>query len=262
MGLQTQEQEETVRLPGKIAIITGAAQGIGETTARRFAQEGAKVVIADIQEKEGEAVAQGIREEGGEALFVKLDVTSEEQWEQAVQTTIEKYGKLDILVNNAGTTYQGKDLEETSLDLWNNIMAINGTGVFLGTRAGVRAMKAGGGGAIVNISSIAGIIGSTSSNIAYPASKGAVRLLTKWMAVRTGKDGIRVNSVHPGIIETPLTRYRLTDKEWVARSMPRYPLGRPGQPEEIANGILFLASDEASFVTGTELIIDGGYTAM
>ena len=254
-----------MRLEGKVAIVTGAARGIGENIARRFAQEAAKVVLADIREPEGEGVAQGIREEGGEALFVKLDVTSEEQWEQAVQTTIEKYGKLDILVNNAGVTLQQvvlvPEIEDTTLDLWNEIMGVNATGVFLGTRAVIKEMKRGGGGSIVNISSISAIVGGASSNFAYGPSKGAVRIFTKAIAVTYGKHGIRANSIHPGSIRTPLTDYIYADPAYRERIVSRHPVGRPGQPEDIANGVLFLASDEASFVTGAELVIDGGFTA-
>ena len=249
-----------MRLAGKVALISGGARGMGAEEARLFAREGAKVVVGDVLETEGKAVEEEIRAAAGDARFVRLDVTSEDDWARAVETTERLYGRLDILVNNAGIG-GGRRLEETTLEEWERTMAVNSTGVFLGTRAVIPAMRRGGGGSIVNISSQLGLVGTDNSSPQYQASKGAVRLLTKATAIQYARDGIRANSVHPGPIVTPMTERRRADPEVYRLMLSRIPLGRYGRPEEIALGVLYLASDEASFVTGSELVIDGGWTA-
>ena len=248
------------RLENKVALISGGSRGMGAVEAKLFAAEGARVVIGDILEEEGRRTEAEINEGGGECIYVDLDVTSEEQWRQAVDAAVDRFGKLDILVNNAGI-YRTEGVEETSEELWDLVMDINGKGVFLGTRAAVPALRQAGGGSIINISSVAGLVGGDQS-AAYRASKGAVRLLTKTTAIQYAGDGIRANSVHPGVIETPMTTPNLlADEARRARSAARHPLGRVGQPEDVAYGVLFLASDESSFMTGSELVIDGGLTA-
>lgn len=242
------------RLDGKVALISGAARGMGECEARLFVREGAKVVLGDILEEQGRQVA---KELGAAATFVRLDVTVESDWQRAVATAEQTYGELHILVNNAGIVRMAP-LDETSLEAWNEVINVNQTGVFLGMKHAIPAMRRAGGGSIINISSIAGLVGL--SNIpAYQASKGAVRLLTKNAAVQYAQDKIRVNSVHPGRIETPMTTPLDAARREMVLSMT--PLGRDGQPEEVAYGVLYLASDESSFVTGAELVIDGGFTA-
>ncbi len=247
-----------MRLAGKVALISGAAGGMGAEEARLFAREGAKVIIADVLEDEGRQVEAGIRGAGGEAVFVPVDVTREADWEQAVGTAVQRFGKLDVLVNNAGLSSTSVDdpLETAG---WHRIMQVNTTGVFLGTRFAIPAMQAAGGGSIVNISSIMGFVGGESGHPAYHASKGAVRIFTKAIAVQYGPDNIRANSVHPGFMP-PMRSSRQTVVERDAR-IADTPLRRTGQLIEVANGVLFLASDEASFITGTELVIDGGYIA-
>jgi cyclopentanol dehydrogenase len=249
-----------MRLAGKVALISGGARGMGATGARLFAREGAKVVFGDVLEVEGKAVEEEIRAAAGDARFVRLDVTSEDEWARAVETTERLYGRLDILVNNAGIG-GGRRVEETTLEEWERTMAVNSTGVFLGTRAVIPAMRRAGGGSIVNISSQLGLVGTDNSSPQYQASKGAVRLLTKATAIQYARDGIRANSVHPGPIVTPMTERRRADPEQYRLTLSRIPLGRYGRPEEIALGVLYLASDEAAFVTGSELVIDGGWTA-
>ena len=248
------------RLEDKVALISGGARGMGAVEAKLFAGEGARVVIGDVLDDEGRKTEAQINEIGGECLFVHLDVTSESSWEQAVAATVARFGKLDILVNNAGI-FRTEGVEETSGELWDQVMEINATGVFLGTKLAIPEMRKAGGGSIVNISSVAGLTGGTGS-AAYRASKGAVRLFTKSTAIQYAKEDIRANSVHPGIIETPMTAPNLmADQERRDRSAARPPLGRVGQPEDVAYGVLFLASDESSFMTGSELVIDGGLTA-
>ena len=245
------------RLEGKVALISGAARGMGECEARLFIREGAKVVLGDVLEENGRQVAEEIVRQGGNATFVRLDVTTEADWQRAVETAERMYGKLQILVNNAGIVRMGL-LDETSLEAWHEVINVNQTGVFLGMKQAILALRRSGGGSIINISSIAGLIGL--SNIpAYQASKGAVRLLTKHAAIQYAKDNIRVNSVHPGRIETPMTTLLSPERREMVLRMT--PLGRDRKPEEVAYGVLYLASDESSFVTGTELVIDGGYTA-
>jgi NAD(P)-dependent dehydrogenase (short-subunit alcohol dehydrogenase family) len=247
-----------MRLASKVAIISGAASGMGAITARLFAKEGAKVVIADQLENEGRAVADSI---GTAARFEKLDVTDEESWAAVVSATQKAFGKLDILVNNAGISGSAEqDLYSTPA--WHRIMSVNATGVFLGTKYAVQAMIANGGGSIVNLSSIAGLIGSEGIHMAYNASKGAVRLMTKSTAVQHARDGIRANSVHPGVMPPMRTSGRTADPLVRAQRMNVIPMRRPGESDEVANAILFLASDESSYITGTELVVDGGATAI
>ena len=248
------------RLDGKVAIISGGARGMGASEAKLFAKEGAKVVFGDILDDEGKQVEAEIHETGGDALYVHLDVTQETDWRAAVELATSRYGKLDILVNNAGIGGGGK-IEDTTLDEWQRVMDVNAKGVFLGTKAAIPAMRAAGGGSIINISSQLGIVAVETSSAQYIASKGAVRLFTKATAVQYAKEGIRANSVHPGPIATPMTKASRSNPDQAAFMVSRIPLGRWAEPEEVAYGVLYLASDEASFVTGSELVIDGGWTA-
>ena len=249
-----------MRLANKVALITGGARGQGAVEAKLFATEGAYVVICDILDEEGKRIESEINNTGGSSLFAHLDVTDESEWQNVIATTLNSFGKLDILVNNAGI-YKWAQVEETTSELWDQTMDINAKGVFLGTKHAIPAMRNSGGGSIVNISSVAGLIGSANA-AAYGASKGAVRLLTKSTAIQYARDGIRANSVHPGIIDTPMTTPNLlATQEARDRSASRHPLGRVGTSEDVAYGVLFLASDESSFMTGSELVIDGGLTA-
>jgi cyclopentanol dehydrogenase len=247
-----------MRLEGKVAFISGGARGMGAAEARLFAQEGAKVVLGDILDKEGRMVEAEINETGGDAKYVRLDVTSEHDWTAAAREAVSTYGKLDILVNNAGIALN-KGVEETSGDEWDRIQEVNAKGVFLGTKAVIPIMREAGGGSIVNISSIAGLTGIGTP--AYSASKGAVRLLTKSTAVQYGPEGIRCNSVHPGIIETDMTEDLLSSSEGRAMWLAKTPLGIVASAHDVALGVLYLASDESRYVTGSELVIDGGITA-
>jgi NAD(P)-dependent dehydrogenase (short-subunit alcohol dehydrogenase family) len=233
---------------------------MGACEARLFAREGARVVIGDLRESEGRALEAEIAATGGEAVFVRLDVTSEREWERAVAGAVDRFGKVDVLVNNAGIGGTGR-VEDTKLEDWNRVMDINATGVFLGTKVAIPAMRRAGGGSIVNISSQLGLVGMDDSSPQYQASKGAVRLLTKLTAVQYAKERIRANSVHPGPIVTPMTEARRADPVVYQRMVSRIPLGRYGEAEDVAYGVLYLASDESSFVTGSELVIDGGWTA-
>ena len=245
------------RLEGKVAIISGASSGQGRDEVKLFCDEGAKVIFGDIQDEKGKALETEVRNSDGEATYVHLDVTSESDWQKAVSKSVELYGKLDILINNAGV-FLRKTLEETSECEWDFVQSINSKGVFLGSKSTISAMKKSGGGSIVNISSIAGLIGVGA--LAYGASKGAVRLLTKSIAVQYGPDGIRCNSVHPGIIrETGMGDTLIENLE--EDYLSDIPLGRFGIPIEIALAVLFLASDESSYMTGSELVLDGGLVA-
>ena len=248
-----------MRLEGKVAIVTGGAHGMGAEECRLFAREGAKVVIADIREEDARQVEAEIAEAGGEAMFVNLNVADEGAWESAVAEAVSRFGKLDILVNNAGISGSG-ETDFRSTDAWDRLMNINARGVFLGIKHAVPEMQKAGGGSIVNISSISGFVGQEAVHPAYNASKGAVRILTKATAVQHAKDGIRVNSVHPGMMPPMLTSFQRGDTRR-ERLVNDVPMQREGQPIEVANAVLFLASDEASYITGTELIVDGGFTA-
>ena len=249
-----------MRLEGKVAIITGGARGQGAAEARMFAREGAKVVFGDILDDDGRKVEAEINEAGGEATYVTLDVTDEDSWIAAVQTAVSSYGKVDILVNNAGIVSWNAG-DDASVEEWDSVMDVNAKGVFLGTRAVIPEMRKAGGGSIINISSISGMVGQENIHPGYNASKGAVRILTKSTAIQNAKDGIRCNSIHPGPIKTEMTRRGWEDPERLALTEQRTPLGRYADPDEIAYGVLFLASDESSFMTGSEMVIDGGLTA-
>lgn len=248
-----------MRLEGKVALITGGARGQGAAEAKLFAREGAAVVIADILQDEGKQIEAEINESGGRALFVDLDVTDSEAWKDAVAKAVETFGKLDVLVNNAAI-YSRVPIERASEEEWDSIIDINLKGVFLGTKHSIAAMRDAGGGSIINISSTAGLVGSPRGG-AYTASKGGVRLFTKNTAIQLAPDGIRANSIHPGPIDTDMIADNIGTPEGLAASTERVPLNRIGSVDDVAYGALFLASDEASFMTGSELVIDGGITA-
>lgn len=245
------------RLDGKVALVSGGASGIGAAHARVFAAEGAKLVAGDLQEDKGRAVVEAVNANGGEAVFVQLDVARQEDWERAVGEAVSRFGKLTTLINNAGI-YWPRGTEEETLEGWNTMISVNQTGVWLGMKAAVPAMREAGGGAIVNISSLYGLIGSPGS-ITYHATKGAVRLMTKSAALEYVKAGIRVNSIHPGQIDTPILSGLTPDQNEQIKAAT--PMGRLGRPEEIAYGSLYLCSDEAAYTTGAELVIDGGWFA-
>lgn len=246
-----------MRLVGKVALISGGGKGIGAATACRFAMEGAQVGIGDVDADAGTALASALNAAGHSAVFLTLDVTHARDWTAAVAMLVKQHGGIDILVNNAGI-YRRNGLQQVEEDEWDSVLAVNAKGPFLGAKAVLDTMKQRGGGSIINVSSTAGIRGSVAPH--YGSSKGAVRLLSKSIAVNFAKDGIRCNSVHPGPIDTEMGHAAVPPEVCDAR-MSRVPLGRFGSPDEIANAILFLASDEASFVTGTQLIVDGGSTA-
>jgi NAD(P)-dependent dehydrogenase (short-subunit alcohol dehydrogenase family) len=250
-----------MRLAGKVALITGGASGMGQSEAVIFAREGAKVVVADVLESEARQVVEKIAAGGGQARFVKLDVTSETEWENAIKATVSAFGKLDVLVNNAGISGTF-DPDTLSTSAWDTLLNVNAKGVFLGMKHAVPAMSAAGGGAIVNISSISGFVGQDRIHMGYNASKGAVRIMTKSGAVQFAQHGIRVNSVHPGILPPMRTSKASADPVWREKSLRAVPLKREGRVEEVANAVLFLASDEASYITGVELPVDGGYLAV
>lgn len=245
------------RLKDKVAIITGAASGQGAVEAKLFAKEGAKVVATDFNEEALQKQVEQIKTAGSEAIAVKHDVTSEDDWNTVIEKTIEAFGEINILINNAGITGEiMKPIEHFTNEEWDQILDVNAKGPFLGTRAVIPAMKKAGGGSIVNISSLSGIYGL--GNPAYNSSKGALRLLTKNVALDYGKHNIRCNSVHPGTIETPMTEALVSSDEGQEKALQGIPLGIIGQPEDVAYAVLYLASDEARFITGAELVIDGG----
>ena len=260
------------RLEGKVALVTGGASGIGAETARTFALHGASVMLADLQDDAGLAVVDEIVAAGGVAAYRNLDVVNEDGWASLVDETVGRFGALHVLGNIAGisgrdpgmivqtTLTAGPRLEDQSLEQWNRVMDINATGVFLGTRAVIPSLRAAGGGSIINISSICGIVGSH-ANAAYHASKGAVRIFSKAAALQYAPDRIRVNSIHPGFVDTPMTRPGHSNNDIARVRLEVTPLGRFGRPADIAMGCLYLASDESSWVTGSELVIDGGMTA-
>tara|TARA_B100001123_G_scaffold450758_1_gene623486 strand:- start:1146 stop:1910 length:765 start_codon:yes stop_codon:yes gene_type:complete len=252
--------EGDMRVAGKVALVTGGARGLGEAQSKLLAKEGAKVAIGDVLPEDGNAVANDINASGGDAFFIHLDVTSEVEWQKAIYETVSRFGKLDILVNNAGVGGRG-GLEDMTVEEWDHVMAVNAKGVFLGTKLAMPEMLKAGKASIVNISSQMGIVGSDTSNPAYTASKAAVHVFTKSIALRYATKGVRVNSVHPGPIDTPMLRSGFDDPERKQKVLARIPMGRTGVPEEVANGVLFLASDESSFITGEGLVIDGGWMA-
>lgn len=252
------------RVKGKVAIVTGAASGLGKGAASLLAKEGAKVILTDINEAGGKEAAEEIRRDGGEAIFLKLDVSNESDWSEVIKKTLTEFGRLDVLLNNAGVELV-KEIADTSLEEWRWLMSVNLDGVFLGTKYGIRAMRESGGGSIINISSVAGIVGTFDDTAAYCASKGGVRLLTKAAALECSKAGhdynIRVNSIHPGVIKTPMVEALLEDKDIRERLKDIHPIGFIGEPTDIAYVVLYLASNESRLVTGSEMVIDGGWTA-
>jgi NAD(P)-dependent dehydrogenase (short-subunit alcohol dehydrogenase family) len=234
---------------------------MGQSEALIFAREGARVVVADLLDVEGRQTADKIVAAGGQARFVKLDVTSEADWRAAIEATVTGFGKLDVLVNNAGISGTF-DADTLSTAAWDKLMEVNAKGVFLGMKYAIAQMQKSGGGAIVNISSISGFVGQTAIHMAYNASKGAVRIMTKSAAVQYARDAIRVNSVHPGMMPPMRTSKTSADPEWRDKMIRAVPMKREGRVEEVAHAVLFLASDEASYITGTELVVDGGYLAV
>jgi 3(or 17)beta-hydroxysteroid dehydrogenase len=251
------------RVKGKSAIVTGGAGGLGRAQALLLSREGARVVVSDTREAEARKVVEEINAQGGEALFLRHDVSKDAEWERVMKETVSRFEKLDVLVNNAGVMIW-KKIEDTSLEEWRWLMSINLDGVFLGTKHAMGVMKKSGGGSIVNISSVAGMIGTLDTS-AYHASKGGVRIFTKAAALECSKAGygynIRVNSIHPGVIKTPMIGGLLEDEDKMKTALGWIPMGHFGDPEDVAHGVLYLASDESRYITGTELVIDGGWTA-
>ena len=247
-----------MRLENKTTLVTGASKGMGESEARLFASQGANVVLCDVDQREGEKTAKSITESGGTAEFMQCDVTNESDWKRVMNATTNKFGSLDVLVNNAGLS-SGSTEDHLSSEWWHKIMDVNATGVFLGTKIAAEIMKERQSGSIINISSIMGFVGGENGHPAYHASKGAVRIFSKAMAVKYGPYGVRVNSVHPGFMPPMSSSYRSPSIQ--AENIKRTPLRRTGEVIEVAYGVLFLASDESSFITGTELVIDGGFIA-
>jgi NAD(P)-dependent dehydrogenase (short-subunit alcohol dehydrogenase family) len=252
------------RLQDKVAFVTGAGQGIGRAICLLFAREGAKVAVTDVGEAEGRAVVEEVTSAGGTARFWRLDVTDEAQVEEVTADVVAAFGSLDVLVNNAGISGVDKPTHEVTVEEWDRVMDVNVKGVFLCSKHALLHMKAAGAGSIVNLSSIYGLVGAPDAP-PYHASKGAVRLMTKTDAMLYAADGIRVNSIHPGFIWTPMVESFLREKGDVEAGREAiaalHPVGRMGEPDDIAYGALYLASDESKFVTGSELVIDGGYTA-
>lgn len=249
-----------MRLKDKVAIVTGAASGMGAATAELFAREGAKVMLTDLLEDEGMAVVARINAAGGEAQFLRHDVSSDSEWDTVVAGTLEAFSRIDVLVNNAGVS--GSDPDQLSIAVWDQQMHINARGVFLGMRAVIPVMQKAGSGSVVNISSISGIVGQDFVHMGYNAAKGAVRVATKAAAVQFAESGVRVNSVHPGIMPPMRTSKMSADPQIRARILETVPMRREGRIEEVAAANLFLASDEASYITGIEIPVDGGFLAM
>lgn len=255
-----------MRLHGKVALLTGAAaairgelMGFGGAAAHLFVREGAKVVLTDIRDALGERAAAELRAEGHEARYLHLDVTSQRNWTEVVDAVMAAHGRLDVLFNNAGVAFAGK-VEDITEEIWDRELGVHAKGVFLGTRAAIPAMRRGGGGSIINTSSVMGLVGSPTSP-AYSAAKGAITSFTKSAALQYARENIRINSVHPGYADTPLTEQRFADPAVRQTLLDRTPMGRLGTALDVANGVLFLASDESAWVTGSELVIDGGMTA-
>ena len=243
----------------KVILITGAGGGLGSEMARLLCKNGAKVLIVDLDAEKGRQTADEINSEGGVAWFCRADVTSEADWKAAVDFAVEKGGRLDVLVNNAGINIR-KPIEEMSIDEWCTMMKVNTGSAFLGCKYAIPVMRAQGGGAIINTSSVCGLVGHMYTPEAYTATKGAVTLLTKAVAARYAKDGIRSNSIHPSTVDTPLVRERLKDPQFKAERLGEVPLGRFATAADVANAVLYLASDEASFINGAALPVDGGVT--
>ena len=250
------------KLDGKVALISGGARGQGAAEARRFTEEGAQVVFGDIRDEEGRAVEAEIKAAGGEAVYLHLDVSREEDWRAAVKEATGRYGKLDILVNNAAIVIPRVAIEERTVEEWDRVLSVNAKGVFLGTKHAIPAMRQAGGGSIINICSVAGLGQSTHQEPAYAASKGAVRIFTKVTAAQHAKDGIRCNGVYPGPVDTEMFHAAMANPEVLAERLTRVPMRRMGRIEEVVAGVLFLASDESSYMTGGEMVIDGGATSM
>jgi len=249
------------RLKGKVALVTGAAGGLGAAQAQALAREGARVVLCDLADQDGENMAAAIRAEDCDAHYIHLDVSKEQDWQRAVRETVERHGKLDVLVNNAGIVIKRVPIEERTVEEWDRVMAVNVRGVFLGTKYAIPEMRRNGGGSIVNISSLAGIGQSNIQEPAYATSKAAVRMLSKVTATQHAHEKIRCNSLHPGPTEGGMLHRFLPDPAALAQRLKRVPLGRLARLEEITAGVAFLASDESSYMTGSELVIDGGALA-
>ncbi len=249
-----------MRLKNKVALVTGGANGMGESIARLFAREGAKVAIADLLEREGNDVVSAIKATGSDAMFVRLDVSDEAQWLDAVRATVARYGRLDVLVNNAGIS--GSVPDRMSTEYFDKLMAVNARGTFLGMKTAIQEMQKTGGGSIVNLSSVSGIVGQSFIHMGYNGAKAAIRVMTKSAAIQFAKDGIRVNSVHPGIMPAMRTSVTMADPAMREKAISEVPMKRAGQPEEVAYPVLFLACDESSYMTGSELVVDGGLLAV
>ncbi|MFC9228971.1 SDR family NAD(P)-dependent oxidoreductase [Streptomyces decoyicus] len=247
------------RLDGKVALITGATGGIGAATAKLFAREGARLVLTDVHQEGLTALTEEIEETGADVVSACLDVSSARQWDGVITTVRERFGALDILVNLAGIL-DWPGIEDTQEDAWNRVIDVNQKGTWLGMKAAMPLLRAGGNASVINTSSVLGLVGSGAA-AAYQASKGAVRLLSKTAAVEYARQGVRVNSIHPGVIATPMIQDLLDEQGDRQPDIVRTPMRRAGRADEIASAMLFLAGDESSFVTGTELVVDGGLTA-
>jgi NAD(P)-dependent dehydrogenase (short-subunit alcohol dehydrogenase family) len=247
------------RLTNKVALITGATGGIGQATAELFAHEDARLVVTDIAQDATEELAARLKATGAEVLAARLDVSSPENWSEVIELTRQRFGRLDVLVNLAGIV-DWPGIEDTTLDSWERVIAVNQTGTWLGMKTAMPLLRASGNASVINTSSVLGLVGSGAA-AAYQASKGAVRLLTKTAAVEYATRGVRINSVHPGVIATPMIQELLDEQGDQQPDIVRTPMRRAGSPAEVAPTMLFLAGDESSFVTGTELVVDGGLTA-
>lgn len=249
-----------MRLKDKSALITGAAQGLGAAIARRFAEEGARVLICDVNAEAGEATVAAIKSAGGSAAFQRLDVTDEASWVAAIKAAVERFGRLDVLVNNAGINIR-EPIEEMKAENFDTMLGVNVKGPFLGIKHAIPVLRKGGGGSIINMSSICGLVGHKYTTEAYTVTKGALALMTKTVGVRYAKDNIRCNSIHPSTVDTPLVQVLFQDPQKKAERLGEVPLGRLATDRDVANAALYLASDEAAFLNGVALPVDGGLTA-